>query len=41
MTKLFFALIAGFVLSLIFLMAGPYVAPGLAERIYCPAGTRM
>lgn len=41
MGKLFFALIAGFVLSVIFLMAGPYVAPGLAERIYCPAGTRM
>ena len=41
MGKLFFALIAGFVLSIIFLLAGPYVAPSLAERIYCPAGTRL
>jgi hypothetical protein len=41
MGKLFFALIAGLVLSIIFLLAGPYVAPSLTERIYCPAGTRI
>ena len=41
MGKLLFALVASFVLSILLLMAGPHVAPGLTERIYCPAGTRM
>ncbi len=41
MGKLIFATVAGFVLSIIFLLAAPHVAPRLTQRIYCPEGTRI